>query len=124
MHQLYDLKRPTSQRMKKTLHILVSILCLLTIMLNATRCMHAEQAKQPSCSHCPKRAPVSHQTPPCCVAQQQVPSVPSARVEASAPADATFVPLRTEKLASFYSLLVKEATAAPPPSPPRIALRI
>ncbi|MGD0446446.1 MAG: hypothetical protein ABSA39_21120 [Edaphobacter sp.] len=109
--------------MKKTLHSLATLLCLLTIMLNAATCLHAEQTKQSACSHCPKRAPLGHQTPPCCVAQQQAPAVTSAKIETPAPAGAIFVPLRIGKIASFNSPFVVKA-AAPPPSPPRIALRI
>ncbi len=80
MHQLRRLKRPTVE-MKKTLHRFASVLCLLTLVLNAATCLHAEQPRQSSCSHCPKRAPLSQTLPSCCAAQQQPPAVTSAEIK-------------------------------------------
>src|SRR5437899_6211948 len=68
--QVGRLKRPTLE-MKKALHRFASLLCLLTLLFNVAACLHAEQAKQSSCSHCPKPAPQSHTVPSCCAAQQQ-----------------------------------------------------
>jgi hypothetical protein len=56
--------------MKETLHRLAPIFCLLTLLLNAATCLHAEKSRQPSCSHCPKPAPQKPQPSPCCAAQQ------------------------------------------------------
>src|SRR5260370_41002146 len=122
MHQLRRLKRPTVE-MKKTLHRLASLLCLLTLLLNAATCLHAEQPTQSSCSHCPKRAPVSLPLPSCCAAQQQPPAVTSAEVKQPVPSIAVLTPLLSNEVAPLRSAPVTRLTASSPP-PPRLTLRI
>src|ERR1700704_3207154 len=105
--------------MKKGLHRLASLLCLLTLLINAATCLHAEQPRQPSCSHCPKPAPQSHTLPSCCAAQQQPPAVTSAEVKQPAPSIAVLTPSLNNEVLSFRSSPVTRLTASPPP-PPRI----
>ena len=109
--------------MKKSLHNLATLLCLLTILLGTVTCVHAKQVVQSSCSHCPKRAPVSHELPSCCATQQQPPAITSATVESSAQAAPALIALPSDKIVLPGSFLVT-GSKAPPPSPPRIALRI
>src|SRR5580700_7904589 len=109
--------------MKKALHTLASLLCLLTILLSTATCVHAERPSQSSCSQCPKRAPLSHSLPSCCAAQPQPPAVPSARIERPAQSITLAVPLSIGETAPFYSSQVTQQTV-PLHSPPRIALRI
>src|SRR5580704_3292460 len=122
MHQLRRLKRPTVE-MKKTLHRFASVLCLLTLLLNAATCLHAERPRQSSCSHCPTRAPHSHTLPSCCTAQHQPPAVASAEANQPVLSIAVLTPLLSTEVAPFRSSPVKRLTASPPP-PPRITLRI
>src|SRR2546429_4464977 len=103
MHQLRRLKRPTGE-MKKALHRFASLLCLLTLLFNAATCLHAEQPRQSSCSHCPKRAPQSHELPSCCAAQQQPPAVTSAEVKQPVPSIAVLTPLLSNEVAPFRLL--------------------
>src|SRR5260370_3554516 len=122
MHQLRRLKRPTVE-MKKALHRFASLLCLLTLLLNAAACLHAEQPRQSTCSHCPKPAPENHTLPSCCAAQQHPPPVTSAEVKQPAPSIAVLSPSLSNEVAPFRSSPVTLLTASPPP-PPRITLRI
>src|SRR5258705_13483431 len=98
MHQLRRLKRPTLE-MDKTLHRLASLLCLLTLLLSATACLHAEQPRQSSCSHCPKPAPQSHPLPSCCAAQPQSPAVTSAEIKQPVPSIAILTPFSSNEVA-------------------------
>ena len=85
------MKRPTlvmKKEMKKALHRFASLLCLITLLLNASTCLYATQPKQSSCSHCPKPAPQSHALPSCCAAQQQAPAITSTEVKPPVLADA------------------------------------
>ncbi|HEY1992829.1 MAG TPA: hypothetical protein VGG81_00410 [Edaphobacter sp.] len=110
--------------MKKTLHRLASLLCLLTLLLSTAACLHAErQPRQSSCSHCPKPAPQSHALPSCCAAQQQPPAVTAAEVKQPAPSIAVLSPLLNNEVLPFRSSPVTRLTASPPP-PPRPTLRI
>src|SRR5882757_7048492 len=118
MHQVRKLKRPIAE-MKKTLHRLASLLCLLTLLLSATACLHAEQPRQSSCSHCPKPAPQSHTFPSCCAAQQQPPAVTSAEIKQPVPSIAVLTPLLSNEVAPFRSSPITRQTASPPP-PPRL----
>jgi hypothetical protein len=123
MHHLTDLETSKARSMNKSLHSLATLLCLLTILLGTVTCVHAKQAAQSSCSHCPKRAPVSHELPSCCATQQQPPAITSATVESPAQAAPVLISLPSDKIAPLGSFLVTGSTA-PPASPPRIALRI
>jgi hypothetical protein len=109
--------------MKKTLHSLAAIVCLLTLLLSATTCAHGEQPKQSACSHCPKRAPLSHSLPSCCSAQQQLPAVISAVVEHRAQPVPVLISLLPDEVAPLRTPPVARLTASPP-QPPLISLRI
>jgi hypothetical protein len=109
--------------MNKSPRSLVTLLCLLTMLFGTVTCVHAKQVVQSSCSHCPKHAPVSQERPSCCATQQQPPAITSATVESSAQSSPVLISLPSEKVVLPGSLLVTGSTA-PPPSPPRIALRI
>jgi hypothetical protein len=109
--------------MKKTLHRFASLLCLLTLLLNAAACLHAAQPRPSSCSHCPKPASQSHALPSCCAAQQQPPAVTSIEVNQPVLSIALVTPALNNEVILFPSSPVAQITASPPP-PPRIALRI
>src|SRR5215471_9242274 len=109
--------------MKKSLHKLASLVCLLTLLLGSATCLHAQPPKQSSCSHCPKHQPPSHTPPSCCAAQQQPPAITSAVVEHSVQFHTASMPLLPLDTAPLPSVSVSRA-ALPPPTPPRIALRI
>src|ERR1700733_7824175 len=111
MQRLRGLKRPTV-KMKETLHRVASILCLLTLLLNAATCLHAEQPRQSSCSHCPKPAPLSHTLPSCCAAQQQPPAVTSAEIKQPAPSIAVLTPSLNNEVALLSSSPVTRLTAS------------
>jgi hypothetical protein len=126
LHQLRRMKRPTlvmKKEMKKALHRLASLLCLITLLLNASTCLYAAQPKQSSCSHCPKPAPQSHTVPSCCAAQQQPPAITSAEVKQPAPSIAILTPSLNNEVILFRSSPLRRLTASPPP-PPRLTLRI
>src|ERR1700736_2301732 len=107
--------------MKETLHRVASILCLLTLLLNVA-CLHAEQPRPSSCSHCPKPAPQSHALPSCCAAQQQPPAITSAEIKQPAPSIAVLTPPLNNEVLPFRLSPVTRLTASPPP-PPHITLR-
>src|SRR3977135_3119010 len=110
MHPLrnWNVKR---YEMKETLHRFASILCLLTLLLNVATCLHAEQPRQSSCSHCPKSAPQSHTLPSCCAAQQQPPAVTSAEIKQPAPSIAVLTPSLNNEVLPFPSSPVPRITA-------------
>src|SRR5947208_1457850 len=103
--------------MKKPLHRLASLLCLLTLLLGTATCLHAEQPRQSSCSHCPKLAPLSHTLPSCCTAQQQPPAITSTEVQRPAQFLSVLMPLLPLEFAPLPSLSAAHV-ALPPPSPP------
>jgi hypothetical protein len=114
--------------MKKTLHSFAALLCLLTLLLSATSCLHdlhAEQPKQATCDHCPKSAPVDHSIPSCCRAQQQQPSAIMASTDVEQPALSTAIagPLHFGLAGVFLSPPIKISIELPQ-HPPLIALRI
>ena len=57
--------------MKKTLHLFITLLCLLTLLVSAATCVRAAQPQQSSCDHCPKQSPLNQHAPCCCSVQQQ-----------------------------------------------------
>jgi hypothetical protein len=126
LHQLRRMKRPTlvmKKEMKKALHRFASLLCLITLLLNASTCLYAAQPKQSSCSHCPKPAPQSHTLPSCCAAQQQAPAITSTEVKPPVLSIALLTPSLHNEVISLSSSPVTQLTASPP-SPPRLTLRI
>src|ERR1700722_13220699 len=67
MYLLSMSNRPTRNGMKKPLHTLVALLCLLALFVPAaTLCLPHDHAAQPACSHCPPHSSI----PPCCSAPQ------------------------------------------------------
>ena len=120
------MKRPTlvmKKEMKKALYRFASLLCLMTLLLNASTCLYAAQPKQSSCSHCPKPAPQSHTLPSCCAAQQQGPAITSTEITQSVLSIAPSTPSPDNEVISLRSSPVTQVTASPPP-PPRLNLRI
>jgi hypothetical protein len=114
--------------MKKTLHSFAALLCLLTLLLSATSCLHdlhAEQPKQATCDHCPKSTPLDHSVPSCCRAQQQQPSATMASTDVEQPALSTVIagPLHFGLAKVFLSLPIKISIELPQHHP-LIALRI
>jgi hypothetical protein len=119
--------------MKKTLHKFVTSMCLLMLLLSATSCLHAlhlnqpkqNQPKQNACDHCPKSAPLTHNVPSCCRAQQSQPSATTAFTDIEQPAlsNAPIGLLHSDPVAAFLASPITHLTE-PPPSPPLLALRI
>jgi hypothetical protein len=111
--------------MKKTLHSLAALLCLLTLLLSATSCLHdlqAEQPKQATCDHCPKSAPLDHSIPSCCRALQQQPSAVMALTDVEQPALSTA--MADFGLAKIFLSPPIKISIELPQHPPLIALRI
>jgi hypothetical protein len=110
--------------MHRPLHIFATLLCLLTLLVGTATCMNVVQPKQSSCNHCPKQSPLSQDLPSCCSAQQQQPSaIISTEGQQPVQLFAAYVSVSPHKIASPLAPSAIRATA-PPPVPPRIALRI
>jgi hypothetical protein len=111
--------------MKKKLHLVVALLCLMTLFTTTASCMVAQlpHTQQASCGECPRHAPLSQDTPVCCTTHQR-PSAATSSVEVEQPADIS------QALASLSFNLPTQAIAPPallpetPPTPLLIALRI
>jgi hypothetical protein len=114
--------------MKKTLHSFAAFLCLLTLLLSATSCLHdlhTEQPKQATCDNCPKPAPLDHSIPSCCRAQQQQPSAIIASTNVEQPVSSTaMVSPRHFVLDRVFLSLPNKSFVESPSFPPLIALRI
>jgi hypothetical protein len=114
--------------MKKTLHSFAALLCLLTLLLSATSCLHDLHAAQPTqatCHHCPESAPPNHSVPSCCHVQQQQPSAVIASTDAEQPASLSNMASAFHSvLTGAFLALPTKNFAAPISSPPLIALRI
>ena len=107
--------------MKKALRSLASVVCLLTLLFGAATCAHAEQPKQSSCSHCPKRAPLNHTLPSCCSAQQQPPAVLAGVVRHSGQHRSRFhlpAPIRNRSTAHLFRRTIKSIPSTTPPHIP------
>jgi hypothetical protein len=112
--------------MKKKLHLVVALLCLLTFFISTASCMVAQfpHSPQASCGECPRQAPPSHDTPVCCTTHQ-LPAAATNSVEVEQPAHISqaLTPLSlnpgTQSKALPAALL-----AETPPTPLLIALRI
>ncbi len=120
----------SSTKMRKTFYSFVSIVCLLALFVG-TACMTASAQgavsmtghSQDPCSHCSKHAPAKQDTNSCCVAHHQPGSTTAwTEVEqpsAASPAGAHHPLLLAVAMAPSLSHFVE-----PPPSPPRVPLRI
>src|ERR1700677_3896613 len=115
-----------SAGMKKKLHLVVTVLCLLALTISTASCMFAQlpSMHQASCGDCPSHTPLSQDTPVCCTNHQQ-PSAATTSVQVEQPA------YIAQALTSFSLNLPKRFTALPaaqlaetPPVPLLIALRI
>ena len=112
--------------MKKKLHLVVTVLCLLALTISTASCMFAQlpSMHQASCDDCPAHAPLSQNTPACCTNHQH-PSAATTSVQVEHPA------YIAQALTPFSLNLPKRFTALPaaqlsetPPIPLLIALRI
>ena len=119
----WQVETSNPKQMKNPQYKLASLVCLLALLLSTATCFHVDQTKQSSCGHCPKPAPISRSFPSCCAVQQQPPAITSAEVEHSAQFLSVLMPVLHNQIAPFLSLS-DTRVALPPPSPPRIALRI
>jgi len=113
--------------MKKACHLVVTVLCLLTLLLNTTSCMHAQLShaqRDASCGDCPTHAPATPDTPACCNAHQQ-PSAAATSVAVEQPAylSNAFAPI-APGLPAPAIFSAATPLSAPPLLPPLIALRI
>jgi hypothetical protein len=127
-HPKSQIETSNGAEMKKTLHSFAALLCLLTLLLSATSCLHdlhAEQSKQATCDYCSKPAPLDHSTPSCCRARQEQPSAIMASTNVEQPALSTDMggPLPLGLAEVFLSPPIKISIELPQP-PPLIALRI
>jgi hypothetical protein len=115
-----------SAGMKKKLHFVVTVLCLLTLFLNTASCMVAQlpRVHQASCGECPSHAPLSQDTPVCCKTHQQ-PSAVTNTVEVKQPASiAHTLASPTLDLPAHFTALPAAQFAETPPIPLLISLRI
>lgn len=71
--------------MKKMLHSLATLLCLLTLLFSGITSVQAQHQTQPLCSHCPKHAPARHTIPACCSTHQPSAAVASVEVRPPVP---------------------------------------
>jgi hypothetical protein len=106
--------------MKKKLHLVVALLCLLTLFISTASCMVA----QASCGECPRHAPLSQDTPVCCTTHQ-LPAAATNSVEVEQPAHISqaLTPLSLNPPAQSVALPAALLTETPP-APLLIALRI
>jgi hypothetical protein len=112
--------------MKKSLHNLAAILCLLTLLIplfSALACIQAQQPMRASCDHCPKHAPASHPSPSCCSAQQPSSPAVATRMEQPAPAVADVLPIFVSLSSSPFTAPITPRIAPPPLRTP-LPLRI
>jgi hypothetical protein len=110
--------------MKKALHSLATLLCLLTLLLSASTCVQAEHLAPSQCNHCPKHAPVHHTLPSCCSAQQPSSAIASVEIKPPVSSPAAYVaPLPFDVISFSLSSHTNQLTG-PPPLSPRITLRI
>jgi hypothetical protein len=110
--------------MKKALHLVTTLLCLLTLLVGAATCVQIVQPKQSTCDHCPKQSPLDKHLPACCSAQQQQPSaIASTEVEPQIQLHTVaFIPSLNE-IPTVLTLPIAR-WAATPPLPPLTPLRI
>jgi len=115
-----------SAEIKKKLHLVVAVLCLLALTISTASCMVAQlpSMHRASCDDCPAHAPLSQNTPACCTNHQQ-PSAATTSVQVEQPA------YIAQALTPFSLNLPKRFTALPAaqlaetaPVPLLIALRI
>jgi hypothetical protein len=112
--------------MKKSLHLFVTILCLLALLSPvAAFCMQPQHISQPICSHCPQGGSHNHSLPACCSAHQQLPSsiVTLATPERFLQHGSAIAPSSFNTLLTFPSLL-RFVSKAPPHRAFPIVLRI
>jgi hypothetical protein len=112
--------------MKKKLHLVVALLCLLTLFISTASCMVTQlpHNQQASCGECPGHAPLSRDTPACCTTHQ-LPAAAASSVEVEQPAHTSqaLTPLSLNPPAQSIALpaaLLAETS----PAPLLIALRI
>jgi hypothetical protein len=115
-----------SAGMKKKLHLVVTVLCLLALTISTASCMFAQPPSmhQASCDDCPTHTPLSQDTLACCTTHQQ-PSAATSSIEAEQPAYIAQVltPL-SYNLPTHFTALPAAQLPETPPVPPLIALRI
>ena len=123
----YNSRTSNAMAMKRPCHLVIAVLCLLTLLLNTSSCLHAQlphPRHDASCGNCPRHAPATPNTPPCCTAHQQ-PSTVATSVEVEQPAH---LPNASTPIAPNLPAptLFSAATrlSASPLLPPIIALRI
>jgi hypothetical protein len=113
--------------MKRPCQLVITVLCLLTLLLNTASCLHAQlphPQHDASCGDCPRHAPATPNAPACCIAHQQ-PSTAATSVEVEQPAHLpnAFAPIAPNLPApALFSAATR--LSAPPLVPPIIALRI
>jgi hypothetical protein len=112
--------------MKNALHNLVISICLITMLLTSTSCIHADQQPtQSPCSHCAKQTPIQQSVPSCCKAHHQQPA--AAIISAGFKQPVIFADNSIPPFANAITpfILPHHATSAgPPPHSPLLALRI
>jgi hypothetical protein len=112
--------------MKKKLHLVVTLLCLLMLFISTASCMVAQipHNQQASCGECPRHAPLSQDTPVCCTTHQlSAAAASSVEVEQPAHISQAFTPLLLNPSPQSIALPVA-LLAETPPAPLLIALRI
>jgi hypothetical protein len=110
--------------MKKTLHALAAIVCLLTLLVGSVSCLHIAAQQQATCNHCPKHSPLSKNTPSCCSTPQPTQAaLVSAELQQPTHPSTAPLPLLTDFKAQSLALSLTQFSQ-PPPLPPRITLRI
>jgi hypothetical protein len=115
--------------MKKKPHLVVTLLCLLTLFISTASCMVAQipHNQQASCGECPRHAPLSQDTPdsPVCCTSHQLPAAAASSVDVEQPAHISqaLTPLSLNPSPQSIALLAA-LLAETPPAPLLIALRI
>jgi hypothetical protein len=112
--------------MKKKLHFVVTLLCLLTLFISTASCMVAQlpHNQQASCGECPRHAPLSQDTPVCCTTHQ-LPAAAASSVDVEQPAHLSQALMPLSLNPSAQSIALHAALLAEtPPAPLLIALRI
>jgi hypothetical protein len=112
--------------MKKKLHLVVTLLCLLTLFISTASCMVAQlpHNQHASCGECPRHAPLNQDTSVCCTTHQ-LPAATASSVEVEQPAHISqaLTPLSLNPSAQSIALPAA-LLAETPPAPLLIALRI
>jgi hypothetical protein len=111
--------------MKKKLHLVVTVLCLLLLTVSTASCMFAQlpSMHQASCGDCPAHTPLSQDTPVCCTNHQQ-PFAATNSTEVEQPYIAqALTPLSFNPPIHFTTLPAAQLSETPP-IPLLIALRI